>query len=58
MSEETNNNLEFRSYSKVYKMLVKGEDDLAGQIAYAIYKQHKIEKITRFTKRQPESPLL
>lgn len=43
-------------YSKVYKLLVHGEDDLPGQIAYCIYKQHKIEEITRFTlknKRQP-----
>ena len=33
-----------------------GEDDLIGQIAYAIYKQHKIDKITRFTTQNKRPP--
>ena len=41
--------MEHRPYSTVYSLLVHGEDDLVGQIAYAIYKQQKIEKIKRFT---------
>ena len=55
MPVETNN-LEHHSYSKVYRLLVHGEDDLAGQIAYAIYKQQKIEKITRFTTQNKRPP--
>ena len=49
MPGEMNNNSEQHSYSKVYRLLVHGEDDLVGQIAYAIYKQQKIENIARFT---------
>lgn len=57
MPEEMNNNSEQHSYSGVYNLLVHGEDDLVGQIAYAIYKQHKIDKITRFsiTHKRPPS---
>lgn len=44
-------------YSKVYRLLVNGEDDLVGQIAYAIYKQQKIEKITRFTTANSRPPV-
>lgn len=43
-------------YSKVYRLLVNGEDDLVGQIAYAIYKQQKIDKITRFTTAHSRPP--
>lgn len=43
-------------YSKVYSLLVHGEDDLAGQIAYALYKQHKIEEIARFTAKNKRPP--
>ncbi|MBQ7594143.1 MAG: hypothetical protein IJU48_07305 [Synergistaceae bacterium] len=56
MPTETSNNLEEHSYSKVYRLLVNGEDDLVGQIAYAIYKQQKIEKITRFTTQNKRPP--
>ncbi|MBQ7560766.1 MAG: hypothetical protein IJS99_02870 [Synergistaceae bacterium] len=45
-----------RSYSRVYKLLVHGEDDLAGQIAYSIYKNHKIDKITRFAAQNKRLP--
>lgn len=37
-----------KKYNRVYELLVKDEDDLTGQIAYAIYKQHKTEKVKRF----------
>ena len=50
------NNSESHSYSGVYGLLVHGEDDLVEQIAYAIYKQHKIEKITRFTTQNKRPP--
>lgn len=53
MPAETNKE---HSYSGVYRLLVHGEDDLVGQIAYAVYKQHKIEKITRFTTRNKRLP--
>ena len=56
MLAEMNNNSDQHSYSGVYSLLVHSEDDLVGQVAYAIYKQHKIEKITRFStihKRPP-----
>lgn len=53
---ETNDSLEPHSYSRVYKLLVHGEDDLAGQIAYAVYKQQKIDKITRFTTKNKRPP--
>ena len=36
-----------RSYNFIYEQLVKSEDDLVGLVAYAIYKKHKIEFITR-----------
>ena len=56
MSIEMDNSLEHHSCSKVYKLLVHRDDDLVGQIAYAIYKQQKIEKITRFTTQNNRPP--
>ena len=56
MLAEMNNNSEQHSYSRVYSLLVNGEDVLVGQIAYAIYKQQKIEKITRFTTQNKRPP--
>ena len=56
MPEEMNNNSEQHSYSGVYGLLVHGEDDLVGQVAYAIYKQHKIDKITRFSATHKRPP--
>ncbi|MBR4195606.1 MAG: hypothetical protein IKQ95_02710 [Synergistaceae bacterium] len=53
---QVTDNSEHRPYSKVYSLLVHGEDDLVGHIAYAIYKQQKIEKITRFTTRNKRPP--
>lgn len=38
MPVETHNGLEHHSYSDMYKLLVHGKDNLAGQFAYAIYK--------------------
>ena len=56
MPGETNNIAEPHSYSTVYRLLVHGEDDLVGQIAYAVYKQQKIEKITRFATKNKRPP--
>ena len=56
MPAETDNISVPHRYSTVYKLLVHGEDDLVGQIAYAIYKQQKIEKITRFTTQNKRPP--
>ena len=56
MPVETDNISVPHRYSTVYKLLVHGEDDLVGQIAYAIYKQQKIEKITRFTTQNKRPP--
>lgn len=56
MSVEVNNNSVQHSYSRVYSLLVHGEDDLVGQVAYAIYKQHKIEKIARFSTTKKRLP--
>ena len=50
------NNTKTHSYSKVYRLLVHGEDDLAGQIAYAIYKQQKIDTIARFMTKNKRPP--
>lgn len=43
-----------RRYNYVYDKLVKSDNDIAGMVAYCIYKQHKIEFITKFKKRQGE----
>ena len=56
MPGKTSNSSAAHSYSKVYNLLVQGEDDLVGQLAYAIYKQQKIEKITRFTVQNKRPP--
>ena len=56
MPVETDNISVSHRYSTVYELLVHGEDDLVGQIAYAIYKQQKIEKITRFTTQNKRPP--
>lgn len=45
-----------RSYNFIYEQLVKSEDDLVGLIAYAIYKKHKIEFITRIKKEKGQDP--
>lgn len=39
-----------RNYNSIYKKLVTEEDDLIGLIAYALYKQHKIEFIELYKK--------
>lgn len=46
-----------RKYNFVYNQLVRGEDDLIGQVAYALYKQDKGERIDLFKQdhgREPE----
>lgn len=45
-----------RSYNFIYNKLVKSEDDLVGLIAYAIYKKHKIEFITRIKEEEERDP--
>jgi hypothetical protein len=37
-----------RSYSHIYKMIVKDERDVVGHIAYALYKQAKIKHIEKY----------
>ena len=44
------------SYSKLYRLLVHSEDDITGQIAYCIYKQHKAEEIARLTLKNKRPP--
>lgn len=36
-----------RKFSKMYQMLVDGENDILGHIAYSVYKQQKMDKIER-----------
>lgn len=43
-------------YNFIYEQLVKSEDDLVGLIAYAIYKKHKIEFITRIKDEKGRDP--
>lgn len=45
-----------RFYNFIYEQLVKSEDDLVGLIAYAIYKKHKIEFITRIKEKEGREP--
>lgn len=45
-----------RSYNFIYEQLVKSEDDLVGLVAYAIYKKHKIEFITRMKEEEGRDP--
>jgi hypothetical protein len=45
-----------RNYNFIYEKLVKSEDDLVGLIAYAIYKKHKIEFITRIKEEEGREP--
>lgn len=48
--------VEEQDFNKIYGLLVHGEDDLVGQIAYAIYKQQKVEKIQRFISTNGRTP--
>ena len=45
-----------RRYNYVYDKLVKSGDDIAGMVAYCIYKQHKIEFITKFKEEKGREP--
>ena len=48
--------LEDRKFSQMYQLLVEGEDDILGHIAYSVYKQHKMDKIRRFVDKEGRSP--
>lgn len=39
-----------RKYNYIYKQLVEGRGDIIGHIAYALYKEDKIEYISKFKK--------
>lgn len=43
-------------YNFIYEKLVIATDDVLGLIAYGIYKQHKIEFITKIKKEQQREP--
>ena len=43
-------------YNFIYEKLVTADDDLAGLIAYGIYKKHKIEFITKIKEEQKREP--
>lgn len=43
-------------YNSNYKKLVTADDDVLGLIAYGIYKQHKIEFITKIKEEQHREP--
>ena len=47
---------ESQNYNRIYELLVSGENDLVGQIAYAVYKQQKIDKIKRFIENNGRIP--
>ena len=43
-------------YNYIYEKLVTANDDVLGLIAYGIYKQHKIEFITKIKEEQHRDP--
>lgn len=45
-----------RSYNHIYNRLVEEKGDLIGYIAYALYKDEKIEYITRFKEEHGKDP--
>lgn len=45
-----------RSYNHIYNLLVEGKGDLIGYIAYALYKDEKIEYIARFKEEHGNEP--
>lgn len=45
-----------KNYNYIYEKLVRSEDDLVGLVAYAIYKKHKIEFITRIKEEEGREP--
>lgn len=47
-----------KSYNFIYSQLVKPENGLVGLIAYAIYKQHKIEFITNIQEKEGREPTI
>lgn len=44
-----------RKYNYIYKKLVEDRGDIIGHIAYALYKEDKIEYITKFRKEHNET---
>lgn len=45
-----------RSYNFIYNLLVKGEDDIVGHIAYSLYKADKIAHIEQFKREEGREP--
>ena len=50
MLAEMNNNSEQHSYSRVYSLLVNGEDDLVGQIASLTMSDDQTKQIVKIRK--------
>ncbi|MBI5539670.1 MAG: hypothetical protein HY951_06395 [Bacteroidia bacterium] len=45
-----------RNYSKIYSKIVENDDDFVGVVAYALYKQNKIQFIENFKKDNNRHP--
>ena len=45
-----------REYNQIYGKLVEGDDDLVGQVAYALYKKEKHAWVKRFCERYNSEP--
>lgn len=45
-----------RKYNPIYQLLVQGDDDLIGQVAYALYKKEKHTWVEQFLKEQGIEP--
>lgn len=43
-------------YNYIYKTLVKGPDDIVGALAYALYKEEKLQFITEFEEKNSREP--
>lgn len=43
-------------YNHIYKTLVKGPDDIVGALAYALYKEEKLQFITDFEQTHKREP--
>lgn len=45
-----------RKYNHIYQLLVQGDDDLIGQVAYALYKKEKHAWVERFWDEHDQEP--
>lgn len=45
-----------RKYNHIYQLLVQGDDDLIGQVAYALYKKEKHAWVQRFKEEERHEP--